>query len=434
MVALIVSVAIYASRRGSVSAAPAGSGSSARALPPLPHARLLTDEERFRSLLAQVHGRGPETPELRALLDEQAALVAQALTPGGCQGSQCAQIKETFDPNRPRIRAGTRAQPSVTPDSAWRAGLLVPDFPVRDEPQVQREFQRYTGNPVLYEELKKMLFRCGAYGDSIRATLVRNGLPESLLAVVFAESACSPTVRSHMGAGGLWQFIPEAARAYRLLIIADVVDERDSPQKATEAAVRFLRDLYAKFGDWELALAAYNMGPFGLATRLTAIEGEKVGFWDLVDAKQLPKETAEYVPRIEAFALILNNLQRLKLMDSSPPPQLTAGLEVPPGTRLSLVARAASMNVNALRALNLDLKAMSTPAVPNFLVQVPKDSLWRARETLQYLLKSNDNADQCAPPTFDWGRQRFTPEMAKACERMQARAASPLGTAAEVSP
>jgi hypothetical protein len=132
--------------------------------------------------------------------------------------------------------------------------------------------------------------------------------------------------------------------------------------------------------------------------------------------------------------LILNNLPRLKLMDSSPPPQLTMGLEVPPATRLSLVARAAGLSVNGLRAMNLDLKSLSTPNVPNFLVQVPKDTFWRARETLQYLLKSNDNSDQCAPQTFDWGRQRFTPEMEKLCQRTQARATVETGTAPETRP
>ena len=107
-------------------------------------------------------------------------------------------------------------------------------------------------------------------------------------------------------------------------------------------------------------------------------------------------------------------------------PQVTADLEVPPNTRLTLIARAAAMSLNELRALNLDLKALSTPPTPNFAVQVPKDTIWQARDTLKELLKSKDDSDMCVPPNFDWGRQRFTPDMAKNCNRALADAQQEL--------
>ena len=125
-----------------------------------------------------------------------------------------------------------------------------------------------------------------------------------------------------------------------------------------------------------------------------------------------------YAPAIQAVALILNNLQRFKFSTvQTRTPQLTSDLEVPPGTRLSLVARAASMSTRDLRSMNLDISGESTPDIPNLAIQVPKDVVWQARDTIKDLMASQDQMDQCVPPTFDWGRQRFTKEMAAACQR-----------------
>jgi len=93
----------------------------------------------------------------------------------------------------------------------------------------------------------------------------------------------------------------EAARAYHMRVVDDVIDERLSPPKSTEAGISFLSDLKSKLGSWDLAFAAYNCGPFGVLGRIARAGGD-VGFWDLVDAEMLPEETANYVPTIEAFA------------------------------------------------------------------------------------------------------------------------------------
>jgi hypothetical protein len=162
-------------------------------------------------------------------------------------------------------------------------------------------------------------------------------------------------------------------------------------------------------------LGAYNMGPFGMAARLERVEGE-AGFWDLVDAELLPEETSMYAPAIQAVALILNNLRRLKFSGMQMrAPQLTSDLEVRPGTRLSLVARAAATSVDQIRALNLDISGETTPAVPNFRIQVPKEVVWQARDTLKELIAAGDEMDKCVPPNFNWGNRRFTDAMAKAC-------------------
>ncbi|MGC4088539.1 MAG: lytic transglycosylase domain-containing protein [Polyangiaceae bacterium] len=300
--------------------------------------------------------------------------------------------------------------------SPWLVGLKMPEIPVEDDPRVERQFSFYTENTVGRETFQGMLFRCGSYRDMIQATLVRYGLPADLWALVFAESSCVPTAQSPMGAAGLWQFIPSAARAYHLRVIDDVVDERLNPPKSTEAGVRYLRDMYEKLGQWDSVFASYNLGPFALMTRIEQAGGD-VGFWDLVDAEMLPDETANYAPSIQAIALILNNLQRLKFSTQTRPPQLTSDLTVPPNTRLTLVARAAATSVAQLHALNLDIMGESTPNIADFAIQVPKDVVWQARDTLKDLLTRHDDDDLCVPNGFDWGRQRFTQEMAEACRR-----------------
>jgi hypothetical protein len=395
----------------------------------IPRSRLLTDDERFRSLLSQVHGRGgKESAELRALLDDQAATASQALLPG-CLGPQCRALAEVGKlvtaTDKKRVKRRSHSPDGLR--SRWLAGLEMPEIAVEDDPRVQKRFEFYTENPLGRETFQQMLFRCGAYKDAIQSSLIRHGLPKDLIAVAYAESGCYPLAKSPVGAEGLWQFVPDAARAYHLRIIDGVVDERHSPQKATEAAIQYFGDMYAKFGSWDLVFSAYNMGPFGLAARLERVEGEDVGFWELVDAQMLPAETADYAPSIQAIALILNNLQRLKFGGiQQGAPQMTMDLAVPPSTRLSLIARAAGLRLDELRRLNLDIQGTSTPNVQNFAVQVPKDSVWQARDMLQELLKSKDESDLCAPANFDWGRQRFTPEMQAACARsLGARSAAP---------
>src|SRR5690606_10234456 len=171
----------------------------------------------------------------------------------------------------------------------------------------------------------------------------------------------------------------------------------------------FLADLYARLGSWDLVFASYNAGPFGIMARLERAGGD-VGFWDLVDAQLLPDETENYVPTIQALALILNNLGKFRFAGSQMrAPQLTADLEAPPGTRLGMVARAAAMSATDLRKLNLDLVGENVPKLPGgFAVQVPKDVVWQARDMLRELLAQGDNADRCVSPGFDWGKRQFS--------------------------
>ena len=130
------------------------------------------------------------------------------------------------------------------------------------------------------------------------------GVPEWLISVGFVESTYSANAHSPAEAHGIWQFIPGTGQRYGLKRTA-WTDERSHPEKSTRAAARYLRDLYALFGDWPLALAAYNWGE-GRVARVTQRTGIR-DFWTLANRGLMPEETSNYVPAVIAAAQLLFN-------------------------------------------------------------------------------------------------------------------------------
>lgn len=369
------------------------------------------------AIVATAHGHGGiESPELADLLDEEAALARAGGACGGedlgCQllRSPRAASLAVAEP-RPPSAAGTRP--------GWLDGFDVPALGAPDAARVREVFEFHTRNSVGREAFQELLFRCGAHRDLVQATLARYGLPPELLAVPMVASGCVSDRESGDGGRGLWQLAPSAAKAYHLRVKARVVDERIDPVKGTDAAVRLLEDLYRKTGTWELALAAYRLGPLALLSRLHG-----AGDSPSLDEAGVPAEVALYVARAQAFALILTNLPKFRFAPAPlQPPEVTAVLEVPPGTRLGLVARAAASSTSKIRELNPDVLGDRVPDWPGekFTVRVPKDAQARAREALPQLIATADHADECVPHAFDWGRQRFTSAMASRCAQASNR-------------
>ena len=141
---------------------------------------------------------------------------------------------------------------------------------------------------------------------SLRPMMARvfreEGVPEWLISVGFVESTYNTEAHSPKAAHGIWQFIAGTGDRYGLKRTA-WMDERGNPEKSTRAAARYLRDLHALFGDWLLALAAYNWGE-GRVARITQRTGIR-DFWTLADRGLLPQETANYVPSVLAASQLL---------------------------------------------------------------------------------------------------------------------------------
>lgn len=149
---------------------------------------------------------------------------------------------------------------------------------------------------------RTMLERMPLFFPLYERLLAQYGLPDELKYLSIVESALNPRAISHAGAGGLWQIMPGTGRDLRLYQ-DDYVDERMDPVKATEAACKYLRDLYNIFGDWHMALAAYNSGP-GTVKRAMRRSGGN-SFWTIYD--YLPKETRAYVPQFIAITYLMNH-------------------------------------------------------------------------------------------------------------------------------
>jgi membrane-bound lytic murein transglycosylase D len=167
---------------------------------------------------------------------------------------------------------------------------------------------------------------------------------------------------------GLWQFMPDTARAYGLSIDR-WADQRLNPEAATEAAAEFLGDLHRRFGSWELAMAGYNMGYWGVAGSVRKYNTND--FWVLSRLEAaLPWETTLYVPKILAAAIVGRNPHVFGMEDMSTDAPLDGEpVAVPPGTSLASVAQAAGCTTKELEQLNPELRASRTPPPP------PKDSV-----------------------------------------------------------
>ena len=148
---------------------------------------------------------------------------------------------------------------------------------------------------------EKLLSLSEQFFPLYEAELSKQGLPQELKYLSVVESGLKPTARSVSGAVGLWQFMRGTGELYGLRI-NNVVDERKDPIRSTEAASRYLRDLHTQFGDWTLALAAYNCGPGNV--RKAIRRSQRSEFWTMKGF--LPKETRRYIPKYVAVSYVMN--------------------------------------------------------------------------------------------------------------------------------
>ena len=192
--------------------------------------------------------------------------------------------------------------------------------------------------------------RSGRYRQMIQRVLDEEGVPQELIHLAQAESGFMPRAMSRAAAGGMWQFISLRGQEYGLAKNR-FIDERMDPEKATRAAARHLHDLYNEFGDWYLAIAAYNCGPM-------VVEGavERTGFadfWELRNRGVLPAETTNYVPIILAMTIIEKNAAEYGLNNIPMDPPLeydTVDLGAP--TNLALVSDLTGTPLPQLTELN----------------------------------------------------------------------------------
>lgn len=158
-----------------------------------------------------------------------------------------------------------------------------------------------------------ILSRSQYYFPIIEKIMLENNMPDELKYLSVIESGLRPAVRSRVGAVGLWQFMTGTAKEHDLRINS-IVDERKDVRKSTEAAVEYLSRLHKKYGDWTLALAAYNCGPGNINKAIRKAGGKK-NFWEI--RQYLPKETRRYIPKLIATMYVMNHFEAYGLDDET---------------------------------------------------------------------------------------------------------------------
>lgn len=208
--------------------------------------------------------------------------------------------------------------------------------------------------------MSNVMTRSQYYFPSIEEELTKHDLPVELRAMPIIESALTATAISRAGAAGLWQFMPATGKIYNLEVNS-LVDERCDPAKATVAACRLLSDLYKMYGEWSLAIAAYNCGP-GNVNKALARSGLKEGtFWDVYD--YLPRETRGYVPAFIAasYAYAYHNQHGIEI--SNPPlPLATDTVTINKILHLGQVSEVLDIPIELLRELNPQYRRDIIPA------------------------------------------------------------------------
>ena len=200
------------------------------------------------------------------------------------------------------------------PDSIYKQRLQALPF-VIEVPYnevVRRYILRYVKHSP--RQLAALQRKAEYYFPIFEDILAKHDLPYELCYMPVIESALNPQARSHMGATGLWQFMPATGKKYGLEINS-LVDERMDPIRSTEAACLFLKNLYAIFQDWNLVIAAYNCGP-GNVNKAIHRAGGKRDFWSIYP--YLPSETRGYLPIFIAASYAMNYAEAHGICPATP--------------------------------------------------------------------------------------------------------------------
>lgn len=360
-----------------------------------------------------------DDPELTKLLEAERVLFPRPLSgmaPGWSWelpevGTGGVTALDTGLPPSPG--SGTNAPPSAR-ETDWLRGLAVPNLPVHYDERLLKYVKFFRDSPSGSAVARVWAKKSGRFEAAVRGALAQAGLPTDLVWLSLIESGHNPNIVSPAGAVGLWQFMPETARTYGLTVDR-WVDERQDPERETQAAVRYLADLYHRYGSWDLAMAAYNMGHGGLSRAIKKFNTND--FWELARHEAgIPWETTLYVPKILATAIVMNNKRAFGLDGIKPDaPESFDVVQVGPGLALADIARAAGVEPGAVEGLNPAYIAGRTPplaagrAAVSYRVRLPRGAkplpgrllaLETARdELLTYVAKQGDTPASVAKAT-----------------------------------
>lgn len=273
--------------------------------------------------------------------------------------------------------------------------VTLPELPpmVTSVPMTQNRIVEQTINYFVQKKrdlLIRWMARADTYFPMIEQIFAEEGVPDELKYLALVESGLNPRARSWARAAGMWQFIAQTGGAYGLRVNT-WVDERMDPEKATRAAARHLKDLYAMYGNnWHVALAGYNCSPRCIKRAIAKAGGtmqNPPSYWDMYP--YLPRETRGYVPQFIAFALIMSNPSAFGLPSGSSGPHYAYDL-VPVEGMLSLadVAKMTGTDEATIKALNPELRRGTLPPSKSaYMLRIPLNTYTQFAEAFEHLPK-----------------------------------------------
>jgi membrane-bound lytic murein transglycosylase D len=250
---------------------------------------------------------------------------------------------------------------------ADRISCIPSSIPLTFNPKVKGFIDYFTVRDRNYTRM--ILKRQHVYFPLFEKYLKKYNLPDELKYLAVVESGLNPRAVSRAGAVGLWQFMPATGRGFRLNQDYHI-DERMDPEKATEAACKYLKELYGYFNDWELALASYNAGPGNVRKALRKSKGAN-GFWEAYDF--LPKETRSYVPQFVAIIYVMNYALEHNFLDEDfEYPMETHTVKINDAIDLEKFAEQLNICYEDLQKLNPEIRR-STFKGNNYTLNIPAD-------------------------------------------------------------
>ena len=246
------------------------------------------------------------------------------------------------------------------------------DLPLVVNQYVAGWIDAYSSSPSRRGHLKASLERAGKYKDMIQRVLRENGVPQDLIYQAITESGFQPqALNARSGAAGMWQFMPFGGYG---LERNGYFDERFDPEKSTIAYAKYMKTLYGLFGDWYLAMAAYDWGP-GNVQRVVARTGY-ADYWELYRHNAMPAETMAYIPSVIAAVIMAKNPEQYGLTGLTPDaPVLSDTVTTNYAISLPLVADLTGATVQEIVALNPAMLRLSTPPDRSYDLHIPPGTM-----------------------------------------------------------
>jgi membrane-bound lytic murein transglycosylase D len=313
----------------------------------------------------------------RRTLDVIQTAELEALAAGDAFAEADAEPASIDEVSELAADAEAPATPDVRALAVEAVSAEANDLPIELNDSVLACINLYQGR--LRDWFNGALSRGQRYLPQIRAVFAAEGIPQDLAYLAMVESAFKPNAYSRAKAKGVWQFIADTGRRYGLQLDW-WVDERSDTEKATRAAARYLKDLHEMFGDWNLAVAAYNAGELNVQRGLARYKVKD--FWSLSRTRALRRETKSYVPLIHAAVVVAKAPEKYGFEIEPETAPVFERVPIEGAFDLRVVAECAATPLDDVQQLNPELRRLATPANRTFDLRVPAG---RGADTVQCL-------------------------------------------------